>query len=143
MGFWLQQQLGLEYIVAVDNALLPVSPDRYYRPDFAVIPLDLAEAMVPTPDSWETFAFALPLVGEVWSPSNSEQERQEKLQGYQERGDQEIWRIHPKDLVLRRWLRLADGSYVSQEHREGVISPHFLPHVTIHLDELWRRIRRL
>ena len=140
--FMFMQQLGIDdYIIASDNALLRVSTNRYYRPDFAVIPREQARQVVGGPDNWEMIPFPLPLVGEVWSPSNSDAERREKVQGYQERGDQEIWLLHPRNLTLTIWLRQPDGAYSSSDNRAGIVSPSFLPQVRIDLDELWRRLR--
>jgi Uma2 family endonuclease len=57
---------------------------------------------------------------------------------YQQRGDLEIWRIHPYERTLTSWIRQADGSYLETTDREGVIHPVALPSVTIDIDELFR-----
>jgi len=59
-----------------------------------------------------------------------------KLAVYQQRGDLEIWRIHPYERTLTSWRRQPDGSYEESIHRGGTISPVALTGVAIDLDAL-------
>ena len=43
-----------------------------------------------------------------------------KLQGYRERGDAEIWVIHPYERTLTIWRRQPDGRYAEEIYRGGV-----------------------
>jgi Uma2 family endonuclease len=56
---------------------------------------------------------------------------------YQQRGDREIWLIHPDERTLTAWRRPPDGSYEETVYREGSVSPVALPGVTIHLAALF------
>ena len=73
---------------------------------------------------------------EVWSPSTGDYDVDAKLPVYQQRGDLEIWRIHPYERTLTTWRRQPDGSYEETLHRDGTITPVALPGVTIDLGAL-------
>ncbi|MGH2615593.1 MAG: Uma2 family endonuclease, partial [Thermomicrobiales bacterium] len=79
----------------------------------------------------------LPLVVEVWSPSTGDYDVDAKAPIYQQRGDLEIWRIHPYERTLTAWVRQPDGSYLKIEYRGGIVSPTALPGVEIDLDQLF------
>jgi Uma2 family endonuclease len=79
----------------------------------------------------------LPLVVEVWSPSTGGYDVDAKLPIYQQRGDLEIWRIHPFERTVTAWRRQANGSYTETIYREGILAPVALPGVSITLDELF------
>jgi len=83
------------------------------------------------------FSDPLPLVVEVWSPSTGDYDVDAKLPVYQQRGDLEIWRIHPYERTLTVWQRQPDGSYVETIHHGGIVTPVGLPGVEIDLDELF------
>jgi Uma2 family endonuclease len=140
LAFRLQQQLPLDqYVVSGDRAYVRFSPTRTYIPDVVVIPravIDRKER--EEPDRLEVHNEPMPLVVEVWSPSTGKEDLTEKLPGYQERGDAEIWLLHPGERTLRAWVRQADGSYVEHGYRGGVVRPSTLPGVSIDLDELFR-----
>src|SRR5688572_11963618 len=110
LGFRLQQQLSLDdYDVSVDSAYVRISPTRSYIPDVAVLPMSLVRWMDSEhPDRLEVYEDPLPLVVEVWSPSTGKEDLTDKLPGYQERGDAEIWLIHPRERTLRAFVRQAD-----------------------------------
>ena len=88
-------------------------------------------------DVLEVYDQPLPLVVEVWSRSTGDYDVEEKLAVYQQRGDLEIWRIHPYERTLTAWRRQPDGSYDETIHREGVVSPTALPGVEIDLAALF------
>jgi len=58
------------------------------------------------------------------------------VQGYRERGDAEIWFIHPYERTLTAWRRQPDGTYREDLYRGGLISVVSLPGVTIDFDAL-------
>jgi Uma2 family endonuclease len=139
LGFRLQQQLPLDhYLVSVDSAHIRISAIRTYIPDVAVIPRALAQRLDhEQPTSLEVYRDPLPLVVEIWSPSTGEEDRTEKLPGYQRRGDAEIWLLRPQERTLIASVRGPDGSYAEQVYHGGVVRPHALPGVAIDLNELF------
>jgi Uma2 family endonuclease len=78
----------------------------------------------------------LPLIVEVWSPSTGDYDFDAKVPIYQQRGDLEIWCIHPYERTLTAWRRQPEGSYEETMYRDGTITPVALPAVTIDLDTL-------
>lgn len=140
LGFRLQQQLPLDmYEVSVDSAYVRVSPERSYIPDVAVVPTVLIRWLDSEhPTRLEVYQEPLPLIVEVWSPSTGKEDLNEKLPGYQERGDAEIWLIHPRERTLHAYVRQPNGNYVEHLHRGGIVQPAALPNVSIDLDELFR-----
>ncbi len=140
LGFRLQEQLPLEaFIVSVDRARLRISESRNYIPDVAVVPRSFVDRMErEQPTRLEVNADPLPLVIEVWSPSTGEEDRTEKLPGYQQRGDAEIWLLRPQEGTLITSVRRPDGGYSEQVYHGGIVEPAALPGVRIDLDELFR-----
>ena len=82
------------------------------------------------------FSDPLPLVVEIWSPSTGDYDVDAKLPVYQQRGDLEIWRIHPYERTLTSWWRQPDGSYQEALQRDDTITPVTLPGVIIDLGAL-------
>ena len=126
-----------EYRLRVHHARLPRSSDTYYVPDIAVISTSIVKALLNHPHSLDAYREPLPLVVEIWSPSTGNYDVNEKLADYQQRGDLEIWRIHPYERTLTAWHRRPDGSYAETIHREGTVRPQSLPNVAIDLDSLF------
>jgi hypothetical protein len=62
-----------------------------------------------------------------------------KLAVYEERGDLEIWLIHPSAQTLTAWRGQPNGSYEETVFREGIVRPASLPEVAIDLAELFAR----
>lgn len=87
-------------------------------------------------DILEVYDQPLPLVVDVWSRSTGAYDVTEKLAVYQQRGDLEIWSIHPYERTLTAWRRQPDGSYEEAIFRGGVVPVVSLPGVTIDLDTL-------
>lgn len=140
LSFRLQQQLSFdEYLVSGDRAYVRFSPTRTYIPDVAVVPRTFIEYMKrEEPNRLEVYRQPLPLVVEVWPPSTGKEDLTDKLPGYQERGDAEIWLIHPRERTLRAFVRQPDGSYIETIYRDGTVRLAALPNVSIDLDELFR-----
>ena len=126
------------YTVNINHARLRISIGAYYIPDLCVIPLALErQKFEQMPDRLEVYDEPLPLVVEVWSPSTGDYDVEEKLREYQQRGDLEIWRIHPYERTLTAWRRQPDGSYTETLHKSGTVHPVALPGVTIALESLF------
>jgi Uma2 family endonuclease len=139
LAFRLQQQLPLDqYRVSGDRAHVRISETRTYIPDVAVIPIPLVERMErEQPTQLEVHREPLPLVVEVWSPSTGTEDLTEKLPGYQQRGDAEIWLLRAQERTLRAYVRQPDGTYIEHVYHGGLVRPAALPNVAIDLDELF------
>jgi Uma2 family endonuclease len=125
-----------DFVVSINGDRTRLSSRSYYIPDVIVIPAAYQDQ--PGVDPWGLGAYAepLPLVVEVWSPSTGHYDLGTKLQGYRERGDAEIWSIHPRMRTLTAWRRQPDGSYTETLYRGGIVPVVSLPGVTIDLDAL-------
>lgn len=133
----LQLQLDRsEYQVRINEGRVRKPADTIYIPDILVVPTAYGQEFRDRP-VLAIFSDPLPLVVEVWSPSTGDYDVDAKLPVYQERGDLEIWRIHPYEGTLTSSQRQADGSYRETLHQGGVVSPVALPWVTIDLDKLF------
>jgi Uma2 family endonuclease len=108
-----------------------------FMPDLMVVPTSFGQAWRGRPGTLAIFSEPLPLVVEVWSASTGDYDVAAKLPVYQQRGDREIWLIHPYDRTLTAWRRQPDGTYEESVYREGVITPVALPGVTIPLADLF------
>lgn len=136
----LQNQLDRgEYRLRVTHARLRRSADTYYVPDVVVIPAALERALLERPNSLDAYPEPLPLVVEIWSPSTGSYDINEKLPGYQDRGDLEIWRVHPYERTITVWRRRPDGAYTESIYRDGILRPESLPSVVIDLDTLFEQ----
>jgi Uma2 family endonuclease len=138
LGFMLMSQLDWSvFQVRVDAGRVHRPEATYFIPDVFVVPTDLAAPLLDLQNLLEVYAQPLPLVVEVWSRPTGEYDVEEKLAVCQQRGDLEIWRIHPYERTLTAWRRLSDGSYDETIHHEGVVSPTALPGVEIDLAALF------
>ena len=126
-----------EYRVRTHHARTRVSSDTYYVSAIAVVSARLVRALRERPGSLDAYEEPLPLVVEIWSPSTGSYDINEKIPGYQQRGDLEIWRIHPYRRTLTAWRRHADGSYRESIYRGGIVRAESLPGVEINLDALF------
>jgi Uma2 family endonuclease len=126
-----------EYRIRTTHARLRRSADTYYIPDIVVIPNPIVQALLERPGSLDAYPEPLPLVVEIWSPSTGRYDINEKLPDYQERGDLEIWYVHPYERSLTAWRRQPDGSYTESVYRGGIVRPESLPGVAIDLDALF------
>jgi len=109
----------------------------YYIPDVAVIPTELGRDLKGQPGLLEAYEAPLPLVVEIWSPSTAAYDVGRKIAHYQERGDEEIWFVHPYERTITAWRRRADGTYQQAVHRRGAVRPASLPGVAIDLADLF------
>ena len=137
LGHLLQLQLDrAEYRVFIEGrARRP--PATVFLPDVMVLPTSYGDPFRGQPGKLAIFAGPLPLVVEVWSRSTGEYDVDTKIPVYMQRGDLEIWRIHPYERTVTRWVRHPAGSYEETVHRGGTISLAALPGVTIDLGTLF------
>jgi Uma2 family endonuclease len=136
LGFLLQDQLDrADYRVFV-GLRVRHPPATIYVPDVMVVPTRYGDEFRGRSDVVAIFAEPLPLVVEVWA-AIGDYDVDAKLPVYQQRGDLEIWRIHPYERTLTAWRRLPDGSYEESGYREGVVRPAALPDVAIDLAMLF------
>lgn len=121
-----------DYRVTVQGDRARVSPRSFFIPDVMVIPAAYQEPLEPR--DLGLYADPLPFVAEVWSPSTGRYDVAAKLPRYRERGDLEIWYIHPYDRTVTVWRRQADGSYTEDVFTGGIVAILSLPGVVVDLD---------
>jgi Uma2 family endonuclease len=139
----LQLQLDEDlYVVRVDQARLRNSLNSYYIPDLCVVPDEYVGRGFAQDPRLEVYSDPMPLVVEAWSPSTGDFVVMTKLPEYRQRGDAEIWLIHPYEKTLTAWRRQPDGSYTETLIREGTVEPVALPGVRIELKSLFRDYTR-
>ena len=126
-----------QFWVAVNDWRTRYSLGTIFVPDIVVAPVAYGQEFRGRPGTLAMFSDPLPLVVEVWSRSTGGYDVNAKLPVYMQRGDLEIWRIHPYDRTLTSWVRQPDGSYQETVYRGGIVSLAALPGVTIDLDELF------
>jgi Uma2 family endonuclease len=136
LGHFLLSQLDRNAYAVVSELRVRRSSATVFVPDLMVVPTSYSEEIRDRP-VLAIFSDPLPLVVEVWSPSTGDYDVDAKVPVYQQRGDLEIWRIHPYDRTLTAWRRQPDGSYSESPYRDGTISPVALPRVTIDLETLF------
>jgi Uma2 family endonuclease len=138
LGHLLMSQLDWDvYEARIDAGRVRRPGGTYFIPDLFLLPLAYVTPHLRRDDVLEVYDQPLPLVVEIWSRSTAEYDINEKLRLYQDRGDLEIWRIHPYERTLTAWRRQADGSYEESLVRDGMIEPQALPGVTIDLAALF------
>jgi Uma2 family endonuclease len=137
LGLALANQLDRRvYRVNVNEGRARISGRTYFIPDVAVIPAALKTSYEHDPRSLNAFAEPLPLVVEVWSRTTGQYDFSVKLQAYRERGDEEIWYIHPYERTLTAWRKQPDGTYTEEVYRGGIVPVTSLPGVAIDFDAL-------
>ncbi|MBA3450433.1 MAG: Uma2 family endonuclease [Chloroflexia bacterium] len=136
LGYFLLSQLDWsEYSVVVELRVRRSSA-TVFMPDLMVVPTAYSESIRDRP-VLAIYSDPIPLVVEVWSPSTGDYDVQAKLPVYQQRGDLEIWLIHPYERTLTSWERQEDGTYRETIYRGGMVAPAALPGVAIDLDALF------
>ncbi len=110
--------------------------DTIFVPDVMVLPIAHGEDLLDDP-RLAIFSAPLLLVVEVWSRSTGDYDLTAKLPVYQQRGDADIWFIHPFERTLRRSVRQPDGSYQETIHHGGIVTLAALPEIEIDLDWLF------
>jgi Uma2 family endonuclease len=127
-----------EYFVFTNIGRVQRASTGYYIPDVYVVPRELQRRLYrPGPGNMQAYPDPLPFVSEVWSPSTGDYDQSVKLREYKERGDAEIWLIHPYDRTVTAWRKQPDGSYTETVYTSGIIQPVALPGVAIEFDALF------
>ncbi|MFN8590597.1 MAG: Uma2 family endonuclease [Thermomicrobiales bacterium] len=136
--------LGLELAKQLDRSVFRVNvnggktrfPRTFFIPDVVVIPATYQLPYEDDPRSFNAFAEPLPFVAEVWSRSTGDYDMAAKLPIYRDRGDHEIWFIHPYERTLTTWRIRPEGGYREDAYRGGVVAVESLPAVSIDFDAL-------
>jgi Uma2 family endonuclease len=126
-----------QYEVSISTSRLYLPDNTYYIPDLVVIPISAVEELGERQDVLEVFAAPMPLVVEIWSPSTGDYDINEKIPRYRERGDLEIWRIHPFERTITAWRRQSDGGYHDTVYSLGTIEPLALPGMRFEVEALF------
>lgn len=138
LSYFLRHQLAPDqFLVRIEGARLRRDDETVYIPDLVVVRYDQAAPLMGKPRPLEIYTDPVLLVVEVWSPSTGEIDLREKVPVYQQRGDLEIWHLHPFDRTLTAWRRQSDGSYAQTTYRSGAVEPATIPGVVIALDALF------
>lgn len=138
VGYFLLSQLDWsEYQVRTNSSRVRRPSATYFIPDVFVLPTAYTEPYRNRDDVLPFYEQPLPLIVEVWSRSTGAYDISEKLAVYQQRGDLEMWYIHPYERTLTAWRRQPDGSYEETVYREGIVRPVALPGVEIDLAALF------
>jgi Uma2 family endonuclease len=137
LGYFLQSQLDRrEYRVNVNGGKARLSARNYFIPDVVAIPAAYQIPFEHDPRAFNAHAEPFPLIVEVWSRTTEHYDVETKLRGYRERGDAEVWFIHPYERTLTAWRRQPDGSYTAETIQGGIVPVASLPGVSIDLDAL-------
>ncbi len=137
LGVALANQLDRNvFRVNVNGGRTRYTARNFYIPDVVVIPAELKRPFEGDPRSFNAFSEPLPFVAEVWSRSTGDYDMAAKLPLYRERGDLEIWYIHPYDRTLTAWRKQSDDSYTEDLYTGGIVPVLSLPGVAIDLDAL-------
>jgi Uma2 family endonuclease len=136
LGHFLLSQLDRDAFAVVSELRVRRSLATVFMSDLMVVPAAYSEELRDRP-VLAIFSDPLPLVVEVWSPSTGDYDVDAKVPVYQQRGDLEIWRIHPYQRTLTSWQRQPDGAYQETIHRGGIVTPVALPGVAIDLEALF------
>jgi Uma2 family endonuclease len=137
LGMAIASQLDRHvFRVNVNGGKARISPRNYYVPDVVVIPATYKIPYEDNPRAFNAFSEPFPLIVEIWSPSTGDYDVAAKLPRYLDRGDGEVWFLHPYERTLTVWRRQPDGSYVEETHRGGQVPVASLPDVIVDLDEL-------
>lgn len=138
LGFALRQPIDpTQYEIRVNSGRLRQTAGSYFIPDVLVLPIDLGRSQRGQPGRLEVYEAPLPLVVEIWSRSTGDYDISTKLGFYRARGDAEIWRLHPYERTLTRWVRQPDGTYAEETFTGGSVALASLPGVTVDLDALF------
>ena len=137
LGYLFRRQLDRRQFSVLGESRVRRPPSTIFIPDVFVAPIVYGEDFRDRPRVLAIMFQPLPLVVEVWSRSTGDYDAAAKIPVYQERGDLEIWRIHPYERTLTAWRRQPDGTYTETVYHEGTVAPATLPNVIIDLAEFF------
>jgi Uma2 family endonuclease len=139
LGYTLRSQIDpSRYELRVNASFVRWTERNAFIPDVVILPREQVAPQKGT-GALERYAEPLPLVVEIWSRSTGDYDISVKLAAYQARGDAEIWRLHPYERTLTRWVRQPDGAYAESVHADGIVELAALPGVAVDLDDLFAR----
>ena len=127
------------FLASYNSARLRLPSGDHYIPDVVVFPVTAMEGRWDE-TAVETYFDPVPLVIEVWSPSTGSYDAREKILGYQQRGDAEIWLIDLRRLEVHASVRQADGSYAETVYKRGVVHVSSLD-IVIDMDAAFRAVK--
>lgn len=143
LGHQIRVQLDPDvYLVRANMGRLRLASDTAYIPDVFVVPRSAVDEQGADSPSLEMFSVPALLVVEVWSPSTSQYDIDQKIPRYAMHGDQEIWRVDPRNHPIEVWVRAKDGSYDHRVQQGGTLTPAWLPGVRIDFDPIFKRAGR-
>jgi Uma2 family endonuclease len=143
---WIASKIGHLLMLQLDWSAYQVRFDAgrvhrplgtFFIPEVFVVPTLHVRPLFGQSDVLEVYDQPLPLVVEVWSRSTGDYDVMEKLAVYQQRGDREIWLVHPYERSLTTWRRQPDGTYASMIFREGIVQPVAFPEIDIALEQVF------
>jgi Uma2 family endonuclease len=137
LGFFLMDQVNRSDYRVFFGLRVRNPPATIFVPDVMVVPAHFGDAFRDLDDVLAIFADPLPFVAEGWSSLEFGYDVDAKIPIYQQRGDLEIWRIHPYERTLRCWVHQPDGTYQATVYSGGVIKLAALPGVEIDLERLF------
>lgn len=137
LGHFLLSRLDPAHYRAVIELRVRPPTANVFVPDLMVVPADDGEPFRGRPGVLAIVSDPSPLVVEVWSDTTGDYDVDTKIPVCNQRGDLEIWRIHPFERTLTRWVRQPDGSNAETVRRGGTIALSVLPGVSIDLDRLF------
>jgi Uma2 family endonuclease len=142
LDYRLKQQLDeAKYSVRTHPVRLRAPSGSYYIPDLCVIPRGAArQALIERGLELAVYDDPMPLVVEVWSPSTGSKDLNLKLAEYRDRGDGEIWFVHPRRRTLTIWRRQPGGTYTRTQHTAGTVELTTLPAARIVVSELFEPV---
>ena len=94
-----------------------------FIPDLVVVPTAYGRDFAGRPDKLAIFSDPVPLVVEFWSIVSPDYDTATKLPVYQQRGDLEIWFIHPYEQTVTAQVRQPDGRYLEAVYHDGIVKP--------------------
>jgi Uma2 family endonuclease len=106
------------YQVRINAGFVRAPEDTILIPDLLVAPTAF-DSPAAGRVSLAIHAEPLPLIVEVWGPSDADYDVAARIPIYQQRSDLEIWRIHPADRTLTTCVRQPDGTYAETIYQPG------------------------
>ena len=127
-----------QYAIRMEASRLRRPEGSYYGADVSVVPREyVVELIEHHPTELEVYQRPVLFIAEVWSPSTGSYDVNTKIPGYKERGDAEIWRLHPLRHEVTIWRLQPDGTYTESVVTGGTVELAALPGVRIDIDELF------
>jgi Uma2 family endonuclease len=116
-----------------------LSGTSYLVPDVFVVEANQADQFRGLDATLEAYSEPVPFVAEVWSRSTGQYDLAGKLDAYRQRGDQEVWLLHPYEKWIRINLRGPSGDYIESDVRSGLVRLTAIPGVVINVESLFAR----